>query len=187
MIIISVISLPIDCDGKEYFFDPQGNRYEVVKIGDQEWMAENLKYNVGEGFYCYDNDSTQCVEMGGLYTWRAALNASEKIQGWHLPSKQEWQKLIKFCGGQGGEKDSLAYFNLMSGKIGFNPQWSGVRISDGIFKAKEFKGVNYSSATPFDTNSALAYSVGILSKLKIVSPHNYPKINACSVSLVKDK
>lgn len=185
--LLLVISLLAACDRKRYFSDPQGNNYEIVIIGNQEWMAKNLQYDVGVGFYCYDNDSIQCNEMGGLYTWAAALNSSEIIKGWHLPSKEEWQELIKYCRGEGGEYDSLAYSNLISDTTGFNPQWSGVRISTGVFKAKEMKGVNYWSSTPSDTDTALAYSVGILSNFKIVSPHNYPKMNACSVRLVKDK
>ncbi len=87
-----------------------------------------------------------------------------------LPTKDEWQDLIEYCG-----SDSIGYYNIISDKIGFEPQWSGVRISTGVFKAKEINGVNYWSSTTADTNSTLAYSVGILSKFKIVSPHNYPK------------
>jgi uncharacterized protein (TIGR02145 family) len=184
--VVLVISLFMVCDRKNYFTDPQENKYETVILSNQEWMAKNLRYDIGDGFYCYENNSSQCIEIGGLYTWAAALNAAEKIEGWHLPSKEEWQELIKYYSGEGGEYDSLAYINLMSDTTGFNPQWAGVRISTGIFKAKELKGVNYWSSTPSDTDTSLAYSVGILSKFKIVSPHNYPKLNACSVRLVKD-
>jgi len=186
-IIILIFFTFTACNRDKYFSDPQGNKYKTVKIGMQEWMAENLRYDAGNGFYCYDNDSTQCADMGGLYTWSAAVNAAEKISGWHLPSKQEWLELIYYYGGDASEEDKKAYENMISDKSGFNPQWSGVRISTGMFKAKEMKGVNYWSATTSDKDTTLAYSVGVLSQLKIVSPHNYPKKNACSVRLVKDK
>ena len=185
-VILSFLSFGF-CDQGEYLTDPQGNKYKTVTIGGQEWMAENLRYDIGDGFFCYENDSTQCREMGGLYTWSAAENAARKMEGWHLPSKQEWLQLIHYYGGDGSEEDKLAYTNMMSDHVGFNPQWAGVRIATGEFKAKEIKGVNYWSSTPSSTDVALAYSVGILSKFKIVSPHHYPKLNACSVRLVKDK
>ena len=88
-VLIYFISLT-GCSPDKYFTDPHGNKYRTVTIDDQKWMAENLRFNVGDGFFCYENDPTQCVELGGLYTWSAALNASERITGWHLPSKQEW-------------------------------------------------------------------------------------------------
>jgi uncharacterized protein (TIGR02145 family) len=145
-------------------------------------MSENLSYDVGEGSYCYENDPTQCDEMGRLYTWTAALKASEEIQGWHLPSRREWQELIEFCG-----DDSVAYFNITSDEIGFNPQWSGVRISTGTYKARGLGGVNYWSSSSPDTNPTLAFSVAVMSNLQIISPHNYPKDNACSVRLIRDR
>lgn len=185
-IILVFISLAF-CNQEKYLTDPQGNTYRTIMIGNQEWMVENLRYDIGDGFFCYENDSAQCIEMGGLYTWSAAANAAGKIEGWHLPSKQEWLRLIHYYGGDGSEEDKLAYSNMMSDPAGFHPQWSGVRISTGEFKGKEMKGVNYWSSTPSNADTALAYSVGILSKLKIVSPHHYPKQNACSVRLIKDK
>jgi uncharacterized protein (TIGR02145 family) len=184
-ILLFFISLTT-CQVKKYFTDPQGNTYQTVFIGNQEWMSENLKYNPGDSFYWYDNDTIQCSEMGGLYTWSAAVKASKQIEGWHLPSKQEWLKLIHYFGGDGSELDSSAYSNMISASSGFHPQWSGVRISTGIFKGGKMRGVNYWSSTSSESDTALAFSVGIISKFKIVSPHHYPKQNACSVRLIKD-
>jgi uncharacterized protein (TIGR02145 family) len=87
--------------------------------------------------------------------------------GWHLPSRQEWQELIDFCG-----DDSAGYFNIVSDETGFNPQWSGVRISTGVLKARGLGGVNYWSSSAPDTNPALAFSVAVMSNLRIISPHN---------------
>lgn len=73
----------------EIFTDSRdGKKYRTVKIGDQIWMAENLNYSSGT---CYKKEDANCDRYGRLYTWKDALDASP--EGWHLPSKEEWQTL----------------------------------------------------------------------------------------------
>ena len=60
---------PLMCKRKyreDAFSNPQGNVYKTKRIGDQEWMADNLLYDVGDGCYCYENDPALCEEMGSL-------------------------------------------------------------------------------------------------------------------------
>jgi uncharacterized protein (TIGR02145 family) len=110
--------------------DIDGNVYKTIKIGNQLWMAENLKvthYRNGDeipnrtdddewdsasGGYCnYDNDAANAEIYGHLYNW-FAINDSRKLapEGWHVPTDEEWQKLIDFLGGDavaGGKMKSV--------------------------------------------------------------------------------
>jgi uncharacterized protein (TIGR02145 family) len=93
--------------------DGDENHYGVVTIGEQVWMAENLKTTrdaAGNNItrYCYDNNTTNCDLYGGLYTWATIMNGQSSSSsnpsgikgicpdGWHLPSHHEWTQLEQY-------------------------------------------------------------------------------------------
>lgn len=100
--------------------DIDGNTYQTVKIGDQWWMAENLRvthYRNGEaipnvtdstdwtglstGAYCfYNNDANNATTYGSLYNWYAVIDSRNIApEGWHVPSDVEWRTLVDYLGG----------------------------------------------------------------------------------------
>ena len=100
--------------------DIDGNSYKTVKIGNQWWMAENLKvthfrngdeipcvtdndqwFNLTSGAYCnYNNDTANVALYGRLYNWYAAVDSRNIApEGWHVPTDDEWQELVEFLGG----------------------------------------------------------------------------------------
>ncbi|MFN5307470.1 MAG: FISUMP domain-containing protein, partial [Bacteroidota bacterium] len=102
--------------------DQDGNVYNTIVIGTQEWMAENLKashYRNGDaipvvadsatwvntlnGATCfYDNDSAaNNCPYGKLYNWYAASDVRNLCPaGWHVPTDAEWTTLTTFLGGE---------------------------------------------------------------------------------------
>jgi uncharacterized protein (TIGR02145 family) len=94
-ICVSCKTAPSDTEFK-FTDDRDGKMYRIVRIGSQVWMAENLNYQT-VGSWCYDDDTSNCAKYGRLYTWDAAMAACPA--SWHLPSREEWDKLVAFVGG----------------------------------------------------------------------------------------
>lgn len=100
--------------------DIQGNIYSTVRIGDQIWMAEDLKvtkYRDGSdipnvtgttqwvsltsGAYCdLNNDPEWSETYGKLYNFFVVLNNKGICPtGWHVPNDVEIATLINYLGG----------------------------------------------------------------------------------------
>jgi uncharacterized protein (TIGR02145 family) len=105
--------------------DIEGNEYNIIRIGTQTWMAENLKttkFNdntdleraddplVWEALstpgYCWYNNipSLYKINYGTLYNFfvvDATGNGGKNIcpAGWHVPTDDEWTTLTTFLGG----------------------------------------------------------------------------------------
>jgi uncharacterized protein (TIGR02145 family) len=96
--------------------DIDGNIYNTVKIGDQWWMAENLKVihfrNGEEILYrsVYNNDPDNMAVYGLLYEWSAVVDSRNIAPaGWHVPSDDEWKQLEIYLGMTEAEADAVGW------------------------------------------------------------------------------
>ncbi|MFC2115371.1 FISUMP domain-containing protein [Bacteroidota bacterium] len=126
-----------------------GQEYEWVKIGNQIWMAENLRYmpfvcdSFSTGIWVYGKYSADLdtarnevnyQTFGCLYDYATASTISP--DGWHLPSSSEWQVLINFLGGEDNAgsllKSSDPQFWIYQGSVdatGFKALPGGAHMS----------------------------------------------------------
>jgi uncharacterized protein (TIGR02145 family) len=193
--------------------DINGNTYNTVKIGNQWWMAENLKVshyrngdlipnvtsdtqwqNLSTGAYCnYDNTMMHDDSYGKLYNWYAVIDSRNIApSGWHVPSDGEWQTLVDFLGGSsvaGGimkESGTVHWTdpNLdATNASGFSALPGGIRYSYGKFFNIGISG-SWWSITEYNATYAWEWSIDYNSSE--VHRYNNNKRDGYSVRCIKD-
>ena len=118
------------CAGAPTVTDIDGHVYNTVKLGNQCWMASNLRTTryadgtliaPGSGNstttayrYTPDNNEEYLPTYGYLYNWLAVMHGSGSSSanpsgvqgicpnGWHVPSNAEWSQLTNYLMNEGG-------------------------------------------------------------------------------------
>jgi uncharacterized protein (TIGR02145 family) len=89
--------------------DKRDNQEYLIKnYQDITWMTENLRYDNTEILKQLTSiymPADYFQKYGRLYNWEFAKNACPS--GWHLPSIEEWNKLIRLNGGSFSAGDNL--------------------------------------------------------------------------------
>jgi uncharacterized protein (TIGR02145 family) len=121
--------------------------FKTVKIGKQEWAAENLNvsnfrngdaipeaknnedwinaYENGKPVWCYYNyDPQNGKKYGKLYNWFVVKDSRGLAPaGWHIPTDAEWIQLMTFLGGDN--------FNLANKKMKTTTGWDNKYVGNG--------------------------------------------------------
>ena len=158
--------------------------YRIAKLKDgKTWMSENLNYETS-GSWCYGNRSSNCNKYGRLYTHAAALKACP--QGWHLPSQEEWDNLIKAYGGYpliNQKSDGKDAYNALirGGKSGFRIDLGGIKGNQATnFSFREDRGFYWSSTVA----GGIKYTYSFYNKS--IQRHETVSNSAVSCRCVKD-
>ncbi len=155
--------------------DASGNVYSTVQIGDQCWMAENLRVGTMiDGLlnqtvngviekHCYNNNPANCITYGGLYQWNEMmLENGQGIcpAGWHVPGNGEWGWLnLLLYGDAAGKMKTTGTLEGGTGlwhepntaatnSSGFNAVPGGQKDGAGNFEGLGYAGFFYST-TPW--------------------------------------
>lgn len=186
--------------------------YQTVKIGNQVWMAENLRYLPTVMSYSTNSGTTPCYYLDGyngtvvadaktnsnyrnygvIYNWPAAMVAAPT--GWHLPSEAEWQQLINYCGGDsvaGGKlkETGTTYWNtpnsFATNDYGFNARGTGILYSYQYIYEKN-KVTFWWSSTTNNVQTYTAEVKGTGNTYKAALRRNEDKNAGLPVRCIKD-
>ena len=160
--------------------DIDGNVYETVQIGDQLWMAENLKvthYNnedeithiindedwgsYDEGQYgVYDNDPANAEVYGNLYNW-AVVNDDRGVcpTGFHVPSDSALKVLEMELGMSEEDANSTSWRGTDEGSklAGNNDLWD----NDDLENNSEFGTSGFSAFPAGDRNDGNGFYISM--------------------------
>ena len=186
-----------------------GQSYRTVKIGNQEWMAENLNYETANS-YC---SPSNCTKYGRLYTWAAAMDSAGSWStngkgcgygktcsptypvrgvcptGWHLPTMAEFETLFTAVGGS-----STAGTKLKS-TTGWNSGGNGTDAYSfsALPAGSRYNYKDYSSEGNFaffwsssENGSNIAYFMGLYYSYDHAYLNYHYKDNGLSVRCIKD-
>ncbi len=150
--------------------DFDGNTYKTVKIGDQIWMAENLRTThtpagVAIVSFAPNSNEANVAEYGRLYTYTDAVAATPT--GWHIPTKADFEILINTLGGAavaGAKLKDVSFFipadptNTDINKSGFSAKGAGYKVGNSIFAFRTYTG--YWSEEKTAGATSITYTLG---------------------------
>ena len=180
----------------ETFTDSRdGKVYNIVKIGDQTWMAQNFAYKPENGYWAYENNDGNISSYGYLYTLETAINICP--DGWHVPNLDEWNTIIDYLGGTelagdkmketgGAHWDSDAFGNRdITNSSGFSARPGG--RYDGVYNEYEWIGVyGFWWVIPESPNAGYTNVVDLSGSYPDIEIQDGSTISGFSVRYIKD-
>lgn len=95
-------NVPLESVVKDSIVDKRDGRvYRTVRIGEQNWMAENLDYAdsaanpyIPKLSHCYENKGENCGMYGRIYQYSLAMSGELCPEGWRLPNRTDFSTLL---------------------------------------------------------------------------------------------
>ena len=180
----------------ESFTDSRdGQSYDVVKIGDLTWMAENLNFEMA-GSFCSEGDSRNCKRLGRLYSWTEARSVCP--DGWRLPTKEDFESLVAATSKEAAQSPSHSragaalkardgWFKKGNGSdaFGFKALPSGYRSVDGKFDGIGGYAYIWSATEDVENRESNAYYLFLSFSSDAASINAFAKEDYRSVRCVK--
>jgi uncharacterized protein (TIGR02145 family) len=165
--------------------DVEGNLYKTIQIGNQTWMAENLRvskfnngssinevavnssfYNNGNPAWCYYNDSVHYNNLyGKLYNSFVVTNINNVCPtGWHVPTTIDFETLrnhLPSVNNNGGTLKSTGYNFWKSPNAGATNETGFSAIGTGIREDQNYNGGKEFS--PFWLQDNYYFALGYMS------------------------
>ena len=196
--------------------DIEGNVYQTIKIGDDTWMAENLRtshYLNGDTItqiIDYDSDislldtpkcyisfdsDTASINYANAYTW-FTVNDTRGICpfGWHIPILKDWDNLLISIGGEiatAGKLKEVGVMHWVSPNEDATNE-SGFTAVGAGYQSKNgnrlflTSGAMWWTNTPYFTDYAWSISIKTGSS-NVTKSFNQNKKDALPVRCVKNK
>lgn len=176
----------------ELIDERDGNAYEIVKIGDQYWMAENLRYKPETGiFHAYENDWELTDTSGYYYAWETAMQVCP--EGWHLPTMADWDTLVTYLGGESVAGEMLraadksrwrSLFTEQTNSSGFSALPNGVVRHDG--RSDYYNNYAYFWTAAEGYKEDQAWCIALDGNQNSIHRIHWAKANGMTVRCVRD-
>ena len=211
-------TLTDDRDGQTYKTVKIGEQWWMAENLNYAYTDVPFKYRSytsDSTSWCYDNDAANCAKYGRLYTWAAAMDSAGLIpgntangcgygeicnlgnvkvrgvcpEGWHLPSRDEWDTLLTAVGGKATAgimlKSTEGWISNGNGSdaYSFSALPAGDRYSNGSYY-DEGNSTNFWSSTEYDSNNAYYMNLNYIDDS--ANLYGSYKSNGFSVRCVKD-
>ncbi len=113
--------------------DSEGYVYKTVQVGEQVWMAENLKTTPEYGqSWCYSDQEYYCERYGRFYNWEAVMAGSQEAgvqgicpDGWYVPTDQDWYTLESSFTNEACDGSRLSWGCYPAGRFMKTETWGG--------------------------------------------------------------
>ena len=151
-----------------------GQVYKYTTIGNQVWMAENLKFDAPYSL-CYEKIDGFCDTFGRFYSLHVNGNDLDFFDqelldticpaGWHVPSMDEWNALVVSMGGSNNagrrlmsSSDFGERYTPGTDDCGFNSLPAGSWLKNGSLASEYFCSIYWTSTAK---NLSSSYFFGL--------------------------
>ena len=165
-----------------------GQVYKYTTIGNQVWMAENLKFDAPYSA-CYDKIDGFCDTFGRFYSLHQKgelfdLFDQELLDticpaGWHVPSAPEWNELADSMGGPQNAGLRLRssenfgeYYKKGTDDCGFSALPAGYWMSNGSLSGEYIMTIYWTSTK---RTASISYSY-LITSTNTYADINQPKL-----------